>query len=333
MAERTSDPPTPGPVPARRPVPPGASAEATTAPPPAADPASAGPETDAPEAAHSPEASGAPRRRFVLARLAEAVRRQDWFTVLVEVAVVVLGVVIGFQVTGWGQTRSDRAKEAVYLRQLSEDLRETLADVERASERQRAVSRRAASALRAYRAPERPPLDSLLVWTRGAFAFVNPAPVLGTAQGIIASGDLSLLRDDSLRAALPAYVERRREERASVQVSIDLYAAAFSRLLGEVDGLEGALLLIPAPAIDSLARADAAFPFPPGARRTPFPTTAADLLSNPEVYSALVTASIMNGALLRYRAGLADDARETLRLVERARGGHPRREAPADRDP
>ena len=81
-----------------------------------------------------------PRRPF-FARLAAAVRRQDWFVVALEVAIVVLGVVIGFQVNAWGQDRSDRAREQVYLRQLASDLRETeqrINDVDeglRASER------------------------------------------------------------------------------------------------------------------------------------------------------------------------------------------------------
>ena len=56
---------------------------------PTPDSAHLDPETEAPE----------PRHRFVLARLADGIRRQDWFTVLVEIAIVVLGVVIGFQVT------------------------------------------------------------------------------------------------------------------------------------------------------------------------------------------------------------------------------------------
>ncbi len=260
------------------------------------------------------------RRRFVLARLAEAVRRQDWPTVLVEIAIVVLGVVIGFQVTAWGQGRADRAKEQFYLRQLTEDFRTTLAEAERASGQQRAVSRNAATALRAYRTPQRPPLDALSTWIGGSFNFQIATPILGTAQGIVSSGDLSLLRDDSLRAALSAYVERGRERRGAVQVSVDLYGAAFAELLGEADVLEMGVLRFPPSSVDSLAEADATFPYPSGVRRTPFPTTAEDVLSNSAVYGALVTASIMNGALLEYQMEVADDATEMLRLVERSQG-------------
>ena len=266
------------------------------------------------------EAEPPTRRRFVLARLAEAVRRQDWFTVAVEVAVVVLGVVIGFQVTGWGQGRADRAKELVYLRQLTEDFRETLTEAEQAAGRQHAVSRNAASALRAYRTPQQPPLDSLSVWIGSSFAFLSPTPVIGTAQGIVSSGDLSLLRDDSLRAALPAYVERSRARRGAIQVSVDLYAAAFAKLIGEVDVLEMRLLRYSPSSVDSLAAQDDTFPYPAGAERAPFPMTTEEMLSNAEIYGALVTASIMNGALLEYQSQVAEDAAGMLRLVENAEG-------------
>lgn len=240
--------------------------------------------------------------------------------VLIEIAVVVLGVVIGFQVTAWGQGRADRAKEQVYLRQLAGDLRETATEAERASERQRAVNRNVALALRAYRTPERPPLDSLSVWIGGSYNFRSPAPVLGTAQGIVSAGDLSLLSDDSLRAALPAYVERSRERQAFVQVSVDLYGAAFADLIRATDVLEMYFLRLDPSSVDSLAEADAAFPYPAGPRRTPFPTSAEAVLSDPEIYGSLVTAGTMSTVVLEYQTQVAEDAAEMLRLVERARG-------------
>ena len=127
------------------------------------------------------------RRRLVFARLARAVQRQDWPTVLIEIAVVVIGFVIGFQVTAWGQGQADRAKEEFYLRQLAEDFRTTLTEAEQASGRLQAVERNAASALRAYRASQRPPLDALSAQIGGSFNFQIATPILGTAQGILSS--------------------------------------------------------------------------------------------------------------------------------------------------
>lgn len=261
------------------------------------------------------------RRSLPLNRTAQAIKRQDWSIVLLELMVVVLGVVIGFQVTVWGQARADRAKEEVYLRQLTEDFRETLAEGERAVERQRDTSHSAAAALRAYRNPEGVPLDSLARWIGGSFNFQRLAPVLGTAQGVVSSGDLSLLKDDALRAALPAYIERSREQRSSIQVTMDLYGAAFATLLGEVDALEMQLRLLPPENVDAIAERDPMFPFPAGPRRVPFPATAEDILSNPDVYGALVTAGIMSSALLEYQNGVIARAEEMLQLAEQAQDG------------
>ena len=80
----------------------------------------------------TPPTSPTPRRKrpwTILGRLSKAVREQNWFAVVLELAIVVLGVVIGFQVTGWGQDRADRAQERAYLHQLMADLRETEASI------------------------------------------------------------------------------------------------------------------------------------------------------------------------------------------------------------
>ena len=56
---------------------------------------------------------------MILKRLQNALSRQDWFAVCLEIAIVVVGVVLGFQVTAWGEERADRATE----RELLEGLR------------------------------------------------------------------------------------------------------------------------------------------------------------------------------------------------------------------
>lgn len=164
---------------------------------------------DAPEPL-APEA--APRRPWtLLGRLAQAVREQNWFAVALELAIVVLGVVIGFQVTSWGQARSDRVKEQTYLRQLSRDLAETerLADdLARAMVPLERAPRRLAQA---YFLPEPPPRDSVVGWASVAPAYWEISPVLGTAEALVSTGDIGLIRDDSLRIAITAYLEKARE--------------------------------------------------------------------------------------------------------------------------
>lgn len=61
---------------------------------------------------------------MILRRLASAVRRQDWFTVFLEIAIVMIGILLGLQVNAWNQSRIDRAEEAVFLQALYEDVLE-----------------------------------------------------------------------------------------------------------------------------------------------------------------------------------------------------------------
>lgn len=55
---------------------------------------------------------------MILRRFAEAVREQNWFTVMLEVAIVVVGIFLGLQVDNWNQARKDRIEERHILSRL-----------------------------------------------------------------------------------------------------------------------------------------------------------------------------------------------------------------------
>ena len=59
---------------------------------------------------------------MILRKLADAMRRQDWFTVLLEIAIVMIGILLGLQVNAWNQGRIDRAEEAIFLQALYQDV-------------------------------------------------------------------------------------------------------------------------------------------------------------------------------------------------------------------
>jgi hypothetical protein len=58
----------------------------------------------------------------LLARTDSRVRTTDWWAVLVEVAVVVLGIIIAFELNEWDQRRQARAEGAAVLRHLSDEM-------------------------------------------------------------------------------------------------------------------------------------------------------------------------------------------------------------------
>lgn len=59
---------------------------------------------------------------MILRRLADAITAQNWFTVVLEVLIVVVGIFIGLQVDDWNERREDQAQGNNYLRFLIADL-------------------------------------------------------------------------------------------------------------------------------------------------------------------------------------------------------------------
>lgn len=142
---------------------------------------------------------------MIFDRFRRAIREQNWFAVVLEVCIVVLGVVIGFQVTAWGQARGDRAQEQVYLRQLAADLRESETALEEALVHNEQTKTRFDSLDAAFMAAS-PPADSTL--DRLARVLVQPAILtMGSARALVETGDLTLIRDDSLRAAVVGLID------------------------------------------------------------------------------------------------------------------------------
>jgi hypothetical protein len=142
---------------------------------------------------------------MILERLRRAIREQNWFAVVLEICIVVLGVVIGFQVTAWGQARGDRAQEQVYLRQLAADFRETETALEDAIDDNERTKARFDSLNAAFMATA-PPADSTL--DRLARVLVQPAILtMGSPRALIETGDINLIRDDSLRAAVVGLID------------------------------------------------------------------------------------------------------------------------------
>ena len=59
---------------------------------------------------------------MILKRTAEAIRKQDWFTVAVEFVLVVVGVLAALQVDEWNRDRLEAREEKVFLARLATDI-------------------------------------------------------------------------------------------------------------------------------------------------------------------------------------------------------------------
>lgn len=63
---------------------------------------------------------------MIIRRFAAAIRRQDWFQVLIEVLIVIVGIFLGLQVQGWYEERLANEEEKQVLGNLISEMERTL---------------------------------------------------------------------------------------------------------------------------------------------------------------------------------------------------------------
>lgn len=143
---------------------------------------------------------------MILQRIARALRQQDWFTVMLEVIIVVGGIFVALQVDQWATERELDRRESAYLAALGEDLRAMLdsLEVEMADRNERReIMIRAFQALEACddspaaRADVQVALDQYQVGGRTLY-------VGATFDEMVATGALARLTDTSLKRSIAA---------------------------------------------------------------------------------------------------------------------------------
>lgn len=263
------------------------------------------------------------RTPTILGRLTRAVREQNWSAVVLEVLIVIVGVVLGFQVTAWGARAADEVRERTYLTQLAADLRETESrmdsrDARAASQSYYGIDR----LIQAFGDAGRPPKDSVLAWLQRSLYTPSPRPVLGTAEGLVESGDLTILTDDSLRVAVSAYVDASKERLADQTWAFELANEHATTLRARIDLLEAFATTVRASPAGLMGPARAQSPIPALVPRrdweAPFPLDTETFFRDEAAYTALVGLATAHMDLSGYRDGMRADALALRDHVETA---------------
>jgi len=140
-------------------------------------------------------------------RIADAFRRQDWFTVLVETLIVVLGVFFGLQVSNWNQDREDLRISLTYLDRLETDLRIELTQYGHVQEYFGKTRAHAIAALDAYARPADELGLEFLIDLYQASQQRNFTARRGTYDELLATGRIDLISNQSMRSMLNNYYE------------------------------------------------------------------------------------------------------------------------------
>ena len=197
-----------------------------------------------------------------------------WF--LAEFVVVVAGILVALALSSWAQGRSEVAREQSYLRQLQADLAANERDL---SDATAFFDQRAAAAARVLHRFWRvaPVLDDAFIddlsLPRTTRRF---RPVLGTAEALVSSGDLNLIRSDDMRAAILDYVESTRTHLEDIhRYDETYYRPAVAMLYRGADLFQHARFK---------TADDRLLPRPTQIERIPFPGSLDDMMGDRSLY-------------------------------------------------
>jgi len=141
---------------------------------------------------------------MILQRITKLLREQNWFAVMLELIVVILGIVLGLQFTDWNESRKDRALEVYYLEQLNNDFEESLVlwdgylvEMEEKKNRARTVAQLLLD--KTLSSETRPQFDE--DWTH-LWGWLHLNFLTTTLDELRDTGRLTLIRSDELRQEL-----------------------------------------------------------------------------------------------------------------------------------
>jgi hypothetical protein len=126
----------------------------------------------------------------------------SWKRLLAELAVIVGGVLIALAADAWWEARLDRREAREYSERLLVDFQETQRRLRGAIAGETETLELVASVVEEALDGAFPSPDSLELPTR----FNQFEPLTGTLTALVGSGDLRLIRDDSLRFELVAFL-------------------------------------------------------------------------------------------------------------------------------
>ena len=126
-----------------------------------------------------------------------------------EIVLVVIGILIALQINNWNQNRLNEQLESQYYERLLEDIREEKIILQAVMNYSNQVLGHAKSAIKVFEvSPDanQNPLDNIIDMYQ-ASQLQDPYSASSTYKELIASGQINLIQNDSLKTALIRYYE------------------------------------------------------------------------------------------------------------------------------
>ncbi len=143
---------------------------------------------------------------MILRRFKQHVKAENWFAVCIDFLVVVVGIFIGLQVNEWNQSRKDRVVEQQYLASLKADFQADIEELDKAialAESRARLGRLLIATIDKDRVEGDP---NEFIWAVFSSYLLNyPSYTRATINDLLSTGNLQLLQDSNLKAAVAEY--------------------------------------------------------------------------------------------------------------------------------
>ena len=142
-----------------------------------------------------------------LKRLAGHIRKQDWFNVLIELLVVVVGLMMAFQLDRWWEDIGDKKLERVYIQRLIDDIESDIPKLERAirlADMRKDYAELLMDVAGNPAVAAQQPASFLVAVDQASFTF-SPALRKATYDDLRSTGNMRLIRDPEIKTRLHDY--------------------------------------------------------------------------------------------------------------------------------
>lgn len=165
---------------------------------------------------------------MLLRRFTEHVRKQNWFAVALDLIVVVVGIYMGLQADAWMSIKQDRDLEVEYLERLITDIEESIVaqqnNIQTFDEGSAAIDYIAE--LQRSGATESIDDERLILALNNIGWVAPPTTNMITIRELQSTGNISLIRDVSIRAAIGQFERSYASATFSASQNIGFMSAA-----------------------------------------------------------------------------------------------------------
>lgn len=152
---------------------------------------------------------------MLLKRISKYIRNHDWFAVLVELIIIIIGLMMAFQLDRWREANVERKQERGYIEHLIDDLEADLPDIEYSIELQSMRLMLINMLMEVAENPEMEvehPVLFLGGIDQAAYTY-TPSLTNHTFENLRATGDLQLIRNEDVKDVLFEYYNYDQEQR------------------------------------------------------------------------------------------------------------------------